>query len=236
MLAHRTTQGAKVPTEIVEGATVSHARRTVGTFAAITTVIATSLALVVSSASAGRVDPPGHQTANHCFNASGVDLNVLYGVPEQFRTRECDVISAGEHWIRPLWWIVDDGSVNSYPAGYVPSHPAPLDDFISKLVAVKIVIDAGTSREKTYSFDRTVVRADINIEQLDPGVFGHPFPMASMLPRLQPLSVGAHTHQPFIVLSAVHCDGLGAAAENCLPAGEIPFIPPRPLTVTTPAK
>ena len=43
-------------------------------------VLAASLAFGGGSASAGRVDPPGHQGANHCILFfTGVDLNELLG-------------------------------------------------------------------------------------------------------------------------------------------------------------
>jgi hypothetical protein len=186
----------------------------------------------VGSTSAGRDDPPGDRDANHCINSFGVDLNELYGISDQFRNFECRVVSAGEHWVfGPLTWIVDDGVDSLYPDGYVPVSPNPIDDFAAKLVAVKVVVD-GTAQVLSPN---EALRTDITFEQLEPDGVEDPGPMASMLPRLRPLSVGEHTFQPFIVLSAMHCDGLAPVEEeNCLPAGEIPFAPLRPITVTTP--
>jgi hypothetical protein len=209
-----------------------HRSRGVAGLAALLTLLATSLVFAVGNASAGRDDPPGDRDANHCVNSFGVDLNELYGVSEQFRNRECQVVSAGEHWILgPIVWIVDDGVDSLYPDGYVPVSPNPIDDFAAKLVAVKVVVD-----RRTHVFSPSeALRTDINIAQLEPGAWEEPLPMASMLPRLRPLSVGQHTFQPFVVLSDEHCDGLGTVEEqNCLPAGETPFAPPRPITVTTP--
>jgi hypothetical protein len=78
------------------------------------------------------------------------------------------------------------------------------------------------------------VRTDIDAEQLHPGVFGAPLPMASILSRLQPVRIGQHTFEPIIELSAQHCDGLGTDAElQCMPAGDVSF-GVRPLTITTP--
>jgi hypothetical protein len=208
-----------------------HRSRRLG-FTALLTFLAASLVIAVGTASAGRDDPPGDRDANHCINSFGIDLNELYGVPDQFRNRECQVLSAGEHWVLgPLAWIVDDGIDSEYPDGYVPVSPNPIDDFAAKLVAVKVVVDG-----KVQVFSPSeALRTDINIEQLEPGTFGDPLPMASILPRLRPLSVGEHTFQPFIVLSAMHCDGFAPVEEeNCLPAGEIPFAPPRVIIVTTP--
>jgi hypothetical protein len=208
-----------------------HRSRRVAGRAALSTFLAASLVFAVGTASAGRDDPPG-QDANHCVNSFGVDLNELYGVSDQFRNFSCQVVSAGEHWVLgPLTWIVDDGVASLYPDGYVPVSPNPIDDFAAKLVAVEVVVD-GTAQ---FFSPSEALRTDITFEQLEPDGAEDPGPMASMLPRLRPLSVGEHTFQPFIVLSAQHCDGLAPVEdENCLPAGEIPFGPPRVITVTTP--
>ncbi len=216
---------------------IVHRRPRVRGLITVLAAITASLAFGVSAASAARTDPPGHQDANHCLNGSGIDLNELYGISDQFRTRECQEVTAGEHWIRPVWWIVNFGIDSIYPAGYVPSRPEPIDDFLAKLVVIKVVIDGGTPQERTHFFaPGKVTRTDIHAEQLDPGAWGASFPMASLLPRLPPLSVGDHTQQLFLVLSAQHCDGFSdVVEENCLPAGEFDFGPPRPLIVTTPA-
>ena len=59
-------------------------RRVVRFAVAAVVVLAASLAVGAGGASAGRVDPPGHRDANQCFWPSGVDVNELFGVPEQF--------------------------------------------------------------------------------------------------------------------------------------------------------
>jgi len=190
----------------------------------------------VGDASAGRIDPPGHSDGNHCLNEFDVDLNELYGVAEQFRNRDCQVVSAGEHWvIGPLVWIVNTGAGIVYPSGYTPSEPEPIDDFTSKL-SIRVVVDGGTTRERVRVFSPgEAVRTDINILQLEPGAWDGPYPMASMMPRMRPVSVGDHTFQVFIELSAEHCDGFFTDPDlSCLPAGELAFTPPRPLTISTP--
>ena len=204
----------------------------------LASVLAMSLALGVSGASAGRIDPPGHDDANHCISSDfGVDFNELYGISDQFRNRDCQVVSAGEHWvIGPVVWIVNFGGDSVYPDGYVASEPEPIDDFASKLLSIKVLIDGGTKREKLHIFSPSAaLRTDIDIDQLEPGVWGAPYPTASMMPRMRPLSVGDHTFQVFIELSAEHCDGFDTDPElNCLPGGEIAFSPPRPLTISRP--
>lgn len=216
-----------------------------GTAACVTlvSVLAMSFAFGVRSASAGRIDPPGHDDANHCINELGVDFNELYGISDQFRNRPCQAVSAGEHWvIGPLVWIVNFGSDSVYPDGYVASQPEPIDDFASKLVSIKVVIDGGTQQERVHVFSPSeALRTDIDIDQLDPGVWGAPYPVASMMPRMRPLSVGDHTFQVFVRLGAEHCDGFSTDPElSCLPGvlpsmdGEFAFSPPRLLTISTP--
>ena len=211
-----------------------HPRRGVRALVALGALLAASLAVGVGGASAGRLDPPGHQDANHCVTDAGVDLNVLFGVPEQFRIFECRELSAGEYWRPFAFWFTDDGVDSVYPVGYVPLNPMPLVDFVAKLT-VKMVIDGGTTQQKTYVFSpNQAVRTDITADQVDPSFPA--LPLAATIPRMQPLGVGQHTLELFWVLSAQHCDGLAPVVEeNCLPAGENSF-GVRPLTVTPPAR
>jgi hypothetical protein len=202
---------------------------------ALAAAVAASLAVGAGSAAAGRVDPPGHKDANQCFWPSGVDVNQLFGVPEQFHHfLYCtEDLSAGEHWRPFVTWITGDGVDSVYPAGYVPLRPLPIEDFVAKLT-VKVVTDGGTPQQKTYFFSpAAAVRTDITLDQLEPDA--PQLGLAVTMPRMNPLSVGEHSYEVTWVLSAQHCDGLGAVVEeNCLPAGEIP-IDGGPLTVTTPA-
>ena len=204
----------------------------------LASALALSFALGVSGASAGRIDAPGHD-ANHCINAFGIDLNELYGVSDQFRNGDCRVVSAGEHWvIGPLLWVDNHGADSVYPDGYVASHPEPIDDFVSKLVSMTVVIDGGTKGERVHVFSPgEAVRNDIDLEQDEPGTFGAPFPTASIMPRMPQLSVGDHTWEVFIELGADHCDGFSTDPNlSCLPSGELAFTPVRPLTVSVPGR
>lgn len=206
------------------------------TLVALAAVVALSLAVGARGASAGRVDPPGHQDANHCVFFSGVDLNEVFGVPEQFRNFPCREVSAGEHWRPFVPWITDDGVDSVYPAGYVPLRPLPIEDFVSKLT-VKVVTDGGTRQQKTYVFSPAeAVRTDITFDQLEPDdPDARELSLAVTMPRMKPLSVGAHTYEVTWVLSTQHCDGYSTVVEeSCLPGGEIPIDGGR-LTVTTPA-
>lgn len=174
-------------------------------------------------ASAGRTDPPNHEQANHCLNEYGVDLNQLYGVRDKIQTAGCAEQTAGDHWVLPVEWVVHDGSGSVYPEGYQPLSARPIEDFVLKLVAVKVVVDVGTSTEQVHYFAAgEVLRTDIDSEQLYPGGFDAPYPVASMLPRLFPVSVGQHT--VYLLMSAQHCDGFGTVVSySCLPAGEVPY-------------
>jgi hypothetical protein len=189
-------------------------------------ILATSMLLSFRAESDGRTDPPGHPDGNHCVNSSGVDLNDLYGISDQIREFACREISAGEHWIRPIWWITNTADASVYPDGYLSAQAVPRDDFVSKLIAIEFVIDGGTYHEKRYIFDASgIVRTDIDAEQLEPDLWDAPYPMASVLARLLPLSVGEHFVEAFIILSAAHCDGFTTDPDlSCLPAGETQFV------------
>ena len=182
------------------------------------------------AAGSWRADPPGHREVHPCVNGSFVDLNAVFGVPEQFVCGQ--TINAGEPW-RPLaFWFVGP-AYYAAPPGYVPAAETPLEDLVSKLDAVKVVIDPDTKRKRTTVFTPTeALRTDVTLDQFDPEA--PPFPMAVTLPRMQPLKVGAHTVEVVWVLDEMHCDGLGEIpADNCLPAGEVSF-GRRPITVTNP--
>jgi hypothetical protein len=199
-----------------------------------------TIALIAGSpgASAGRSARPGQTNGHHCVNEFGVDYNNLFRVSDQFRTFECRTILAGEPWIPFGFWATDDGVDSVYPEGYVPTHQNPVDDFTSKLVVLKVVVDGGTAEERTQSFSASeAVRTDVNAEQLQPGAWPVPTPMAAFLPRAQTPSVGEHTYQIVVVLSDEHCDGLGPVRElQCLPAGPIEFTGVRPLTISRPTR
>ena len=201
---------------------------------ALTAVLAVSLAFGAPGASAERLDPPGHRDGNHCVNSFGVDLNDLFGVSDQVVRTGCQEVSAGEHWIPPVFWITS-GSDPVYPPGYEPLRPTPSEDFLAKLVAVRVVVDRGTRQERTHTFAPSeVVRTDITAEQMLPGVFPAGAHMVSFLPRMAPVGLGNHTQELIATLSAEHCDGFSTdAANSCIPPGDDSF-GARPFTVIKP--
>ncbi len=126
-----------------------------------------------------RIDPLG----SHCNNGFGVDLNVLFGVPEQFVHGACTTITAGSTW-RPLriWYM--NTAFDAVPPGFVPAGETPLEDFLVKVTSVKVVIDGGTKRQRTVVFSPSeALRVDRTFDEYDLTDFA-PYPMAAMLPRV----------------------------------------------------
>jgi hypothetical protein len=159
---------------------------------------------------------------NNCVHpVSGVNLNELFGVPEQL-VYACGGPTVGEHWRPFIGYFGAEASDAVYPPGYVPLHASPVDDVLAKTSSIKVVVDGGTRQEKTYTFtpsDEDAFRTDLTIHDINPA--NPDLPGFIVIPRMAPLSRGHHTSQLFWVLTAQHCDGLSTEeAESCLPAGE----------------
>jgi 5-hydroxyisourate hydrolase-like protein (transthyretin family) len=165
-----------------------------------------------------RIDPPG----NHCRNQFGVDLNVLFGVPEQFVDGPCSTITTASAW-RPLAFWYTNTAFDAVPPGFVPAAATPLEDLLTKLTAVEVVVDGGTKRQRTVVLAPTAaLRIDHTFEEYAPG--GGAYPMAVAIPRMTPLLAGDHTVQIIWTLSAEHCDGFtDVEAYSCLPSGDVSF-------------
>jgi hypothetical protein len=156
---------------------------------------------------------------NNCVHPfSGVSLNELFGVPEQFVGPVCPGLTAGEHW-RPIQgWFAAETEDAVYPPGYTPQLADPILDALAKLT-IKMVIDGGTAQEKTYLFTPEEAVALVRIHQLNPAF--PDMPGFFLLPRMDPLSPGHHTQEMILVFSAQHCDGVSTdESVSCLPAGE----------------
>ena len=158
---------------------------------------------------------------NNCPHpVSGVNLNELFGVPEQL-VAACGGPTVGEHWRPFVGYFGAEASDAVYPPGYVPLHASPVDDVLAKL-SIKVVTDGGTRQEKTYTFapsDEDAFRTDVTLHDINPA--NPDLPGFIVIPRMAPLSPGHHTAEMFWVQSAQHCDGLSTEeAESCLPAGE----------------
>jgi len=155
---------------------------------------------------------------SHCISPNA-DLNVVYGIAEQIVAAFCPHLNAGQQWRTASVWIVND-TFELVPERFEPAEATPVEDFLAKFSAVKVVIDAGTPQEKTVVFPNdgtlftgpaSLLGGSLNEVLISPITLG----------KLQPLSVGEHTLELYWVLSDEHCDGLGTVRDdNCLPAGE----------------
>ena len=184
--------------------------------AAVAAAVTASLALAVPPASAGQASRD-----NNCVHPiSGVNLNELFGVPEQL-VYACGGPTAGEAWRPFIGYFGAEASDAVYPPGYVPLHASPVDDVLAKTL-IRVVVDGGTRQEKTYTFspsDEDAFHTDLTIHDINPAF--PDLPGFIVIPRMAPLSPGHHTSQIIWVLSAAHCDGTSADFDaSCLPAGE----------------
>ncbi|MCY7418934.1 MAG: hypothetical protein LH650_10640 [Chloroflexi bacterium] len=155
--------------------------------------------------------------AAHCISPIGTDLNVRWGVSETIVAPWCTEIEAGRSWRVSQAWFMNT-SFDAMPDDFVAEGSTPLEDFLAKVIGVKIVVDAGTSHERTVVFTNV---GDLGT-LADAGGFA--VAQALTLGTVRPLNVGAHTIDAYFSMRALHCDGLGAIIEeNCLPAGDTPF-------------
>lgn len=166
-------------------------------------ILAAALGLSTRAASAGP------KPVTPCISPTEVNLNDRWGVSDAIIAPFCPNLAAGRRWAVSNAWFMGP-AFDAMPPGFVPDGATPVEDFIAKFVGVKYVVDPGTKQEKTYVFpsDETL------------GVLNAP-PFDVVLGSLKPASVGDHVVGSYLLLSAMHCDGIGAVAEeNCLPAGE----------------
>ncbi|MFG2821403.1 hypothetical protein ACGFX4_18490 [Kitasatospora sp. NPDC048365] len=188
--------------------------------AAVTVALA-ALCAVGGAGTAEAVPTPEH----HCVS-EGVDLNAYLGISERIiGPPGCREALAGERWVRfaPPWGTAPSAQGTVYPAGYTPSRPAPMDDFLAKFQGIRVVQDIGTPREWSAVTGPEAVRRLDNVEGLTFAFFASN--------PLRPLSVGRHTTTVFMRLSAEHCDGVSTDPDaSCLPAGEFPWTGDAPLT------
>lgn len=197
---------------------------------AVAGVVTALLTVAVPTASAS---PPTRD--NNCVHpTSGVNLNELFGVPEQFVNPICpEGPTAGERWRPIVSYFGADASDAVYPQWYVPRKANPVDDLLAKLM-IKVVIDGGTRRQKTYTFlptDADTFRTDHRIHDVNPAF--PDIPSLFVMPRMAPLSVGHHTYEFVWVLSAPHCDGTSVDDDSCFPVGDF-FAGVRPVDISLP--
>jgi len=174
------------------------------------------MSLTVASPATSSTKPTRDNSCVH--PTSGVNANELFDVPEQIVGPICPGFTAGEHWRPILGWFAAEAEDAVYPADYVPAYPDPIADALSKLT-IKMVVDGGTSQEKSYLFTAEEAVVMVRIHQLNPAF--PDLPGFFIIPRMQPLSAGHHTQEMILMISAPHCDGTSTdPSVSCLPAGE----------------
>jgi hypothetical protein len=170
-------------------------------------------------------DPAGETGDNHCV-VDGIDLNAALGISEAILIIGlCEDVSVGEFYVPfATWFTNQEGGAEDtpvvYPAGYTPSAAGPIDDFLSKVVAMRYVVG-----DKTYVVPGAGSAVQTTVGTLwGDGFFPESwssFPAVVFAPRLPPLRPGSHEIDVFIELAERHCDGLGDDdLWNCIPAGE----------------
>jgi hypothetical protein len=166
-------------------------------------------------------DLPGRPGSAHpCVSPSGRDLNQLFGVRDPIVAPFCPEVGAGERW-RPVanWTTALDHAV--IPQGYVPSRPAPYEDFAAKFVAARYVIDPGTRHERVHTLPAAQLLRNQQVVPADQVAFAAWVPAAAF----RPLPAGEHVVAIHVTLSADHWDGFGTdPAFNRLPQGESFFV------------
>ena len=179
-----------------------------------------SVMFVLMVASTAFAVQPALAAENHCITPLGSDLNIRYGISTQIVTPFCTQVDSGETWTTPggAPWAMNTSFV-TVPEGFIAAGTTPLEDFLAKFTAAKVVVDVGTSEEKTYVFPKS--------DKLWMGnLGGFPAVQTATLTILKPLSVGQHTVQLYWVFSAMHCDGFGnVVQDNCLGPGEVAYGP-----------
>jgi hypothetical protein len=151
----------------------------------------------------------------HCVAPNGIDINANLDISAAVVASFCPEMKAGDSWVRAQFWT-EAKTWEQVPDGFVPAGATPLEDFVAKFVAIRYVVDQGTSHEFAVEFatgpslwtDEHPLNPDIDLAS------------AMTLGTIRPLSVGPHTVTSFWIFSDVHCDGMSSVfEESCVPAG-----------------
>ena len=178
----------------------------------VTLVVAGSLVLAGTATSTALASSP---RTEHCVAPNGVDINANLGISAAVVAPFCPEIKAGDQWVRAQFWT-EAKTWEHVPDGFVPVGATPLEDFVAKFVAIRYVVDQGTSHEFAVEF------------ATGPSLWTHEHPLnpnidlasAMTLGTIRPLRVGPHTVTSFWIFSDVHCDGFSSVfEESCAPAG-----------------
>ncbi|MDQ4215859.1 hypothetical protein [Microbacterium capsulatum] len=200
-----------------------HRRGLIALVSLVTVIGAIGIQAPAASAASPRVP--------HCVAPAGVDvpagtdINALFGEQATIASNyySCGSIPAGSPWVG-IFGFYFAKSWLQVPPGYVPAAPTPREDFIKKFVGIRYVVDAGTPREFSVEFPNSPKLWIGDIAGYDPSIGDYSqydWAQGMTLGVMRPLSVGVHTVQKSVIMSAVQCDGNFAVFElSCLPAGE----------------
>ena len=176
-------------------------------YAGLLAALSVSLVVVPGTAFAKR-------SATDCITPAGEELNQTFETRDAFVAPYCTEMRTGDRW-RAILRIAVAGSEPVFPGAYAPLRPRLDEDFLAKFVSARYVVDAGTSRERSYAFSAgdLVVQAGAIPD-------GTRF-VRWVTPPLHPLPPGDHTVHEYVTLSADFWDGLGLdPAINLIPGGE----------------
>jgi len=213
-------------------------------------LVGTSAVLFLADGSAAASAAVNESTT--CVSDNGSDVNAYFGIPHsdaiwlnlQGQNPACVTVVRGHNFIRTHGWIAQlppGTKVNGktiepvYPNGYRPDHPAPMDDFLSKISRARYVV----SRDGRVEITKTVTRREL-LAHAKLGTFGDLFvsPDTTLTPgvtiygaapewtTLEPFSsrrlgTGQHTIDIYWTLTKMHCDGFAPDITNdCFAAGE----------------
>lgn len=172
-----------------------------------TILVTASLVFLPGVAGAGAKKSP------HCIAPTGANLNEVFNTSDAFVAPFCTEVATGAKWRPVLRWLVSN-SWEFIPDGFTPTGETPIEDFLLKFEGSRYVVDAGTPREREYTFS-----AEELILMVVDTPDGPDF--ARWTPRLHPLPPGTHTVDKYDTYSDVLCDGFSEEDGGiCVLAGE----------------
>ncbi len=168
---------------------------------------ALALALILGAAAPGATSA-GTSDGNHCIFPDGTDFNEIWGVSEAVVWFFCDEIGTGQDWRVGMGWGME-ATFKKVPKSFVPAGATPVEDFLAKFAGIKVIVDPGTSGERTYTFTDTS-------KLLVNGSLVNGVTMGTM----DPLNPGEHAVEAYWTMSGLHCDGFGKTLDFCLLPGD----------------
>lgn len=170
------------------------------------------LAIPVVAPTASAAESPRVQ---HCVSpSSGLDIQNFLGIKASVVNGLCPPVLAGSPWVPGLSFYFAK-TWEQWPQGYVRAGATPREDFLTKFVGIRDVVDAGTPSKFTVDFTDV---SRLRLYEFD----GYDQASTLTLGAIRPLSVGRHTVDVSILMRDVACDGTSSVVElSCLPAGEM---------------